>query len=151
MYEALKQETAAFRRFDEPSVLNAIRRDALDVLGARVRFSACRRRNGATSRRSDREVDVPQNDARKLDTRCRHERALFAGQMSQLMRERVEALVSVAVEYISKGAPAGAADTVHRIAKFDTSEGLTSLHNAADQHVPYAVLLYERYLGRPGT
>ena len=61
----------------------------------------------------------------------------------------MEALISVAVEYITRGAPAGAADTVHRLDKVDTSHGLESLSHVAAQHVPYAVLLYERYLGRP--
>ena len=37
----------------------------------------------------------------------------------------------------------------HRLAKADTAKGLSSLQNAANLHVPYAVLLYERYLGRP--
>jgi len=57
--------------------------------------------------------------------------------------------VSVAVYYITQGAPAGAADTVHRLDKVDTTEGLLSVQHAAIQHVPYAVLLYERYMGRP--
>jgi hypothetical protein len=147
-YEVLKQETGAFRRFDDQSVWNAFRRDALAFLVLRT-ILGLSPPEWCDLARSDREVDVPQNDARKLDTRCRHERTMFAGAISNLMRQRVGALVSVAVEYISKGAPAGAADTVHRIAKFDTSDGLASLHNAADQHVPYAILLYERYLGRP--
>jgi hypothetical protein len=50
---------------------------------------------------------------------------------------------------ISKGAPAGAADAVHRLDKVDTAHGLDSLRYIAAQHVPYAMLLYERYLGRP--
>jgi len=60
-----------------------------------------------------------------------------------------KALVSVAVDYITRGAPPGAADVVHRLNKIDSAEGLVSLRHAANQHVPYAVLLYERYLGRP--
>src|SRR5207249_10037895 len=40
-------------------------------------------------------------------------------------------------------------DEVPRLNKFDTSEGRVSLHHAAAEHVPYAVVLYERYLGRP--
>ena len=57
--------------------------------------------------------------------------------------------MSVAVEHVTKGAPPGAVGTVHRLNKIDTAEGLTSLRHAASQHVPYAALLYERYLGRP--
>lgn len=63
--------------------------------------------------------------------------------------QRLEALVTVACTYIITGAPAGAADTVHRLDKIDTAQGLASVQRVADFHVPYAVLLYERYLGRP--
>jgi hypothetical protein len=38
---------------------------------------------------------------------------------------------------------------VHRLDKFDTVDGLVSIRHAAQEHVPYAVLLYERFLGRP--
>jgi hypothetical protein len=62
---------------------------------------------------------------------------------------RARALVSVAVEYITRGAPAAAQDTVHRLAKVDTTNGIASVQHAANFHVPFAVLLYERYLGRP--
>lgn len=58
-------------------------------------------------------------------------------------------MVSVAVEYLSKGAPPDVIGTVHRLNKMDTTEGLASVRYVASQHVPYAVLLYERYLGRP--
>ena len=61
----------------------------------------------------------------------------------------MEALISVAIEYITRGAPPGSADAVHRLDKADTPHGLESLPHVASQHVPYAMLLYERYLGRP--
>ncbi len=38
---------------------------------------------------------------------------------------------------------------IHRLAKTDTADGLASLQNAANLHIPYVMLLYERYLGRP--
>ena len=38
---------------------------------------------------------------------------------------------------------------VHRLDKVDTKEGIKSLQSSADLGVPYAVLLYERFLGRP--
>jgi hypothetical protein len=40
-------------------------------------------------------------------------------------------------------------DVVHRLAKADTREGLAGVRHAANEGVPYAVLLYERFLGRP--
>ena len=58
-------------------------------------------------------------------------------------------MVDTACRHISAGATDRAPDTLHRMNKVDTSEGLTSVRGAADFHVPYAMLLYERYLGRP--
>jgi hypothetical protein len=147
-YETLKQETGAFAQFTEPAVWNALRRDALVYLVLRT-ILGLSPPEWCDVARSDRNLDVPQGEARGYDTRCRSNKALFGDAMSALTRTRVEALVSVAVEYITKGSPAGGEDTVHRLNKFDTSAGLASLQHAAGQHVPYAVLLYERYLGRP--
>lgn len=63
--------------------------------------------------------------------------------------DRVQALLATAASVISKGASSEATDTVHRLNKVDTARGLESLRYVAAQHVPYALLLYERYLGRP--
>ncbi len=63
--------------------------------------------------------------------------------------KRIEDLVKVAIQYITIGAPKESEGVIHRLAKFDTHEGLLSLQYAATENVPYAVLLYERYLGRP--
>lgn len=147
-YEILKAETGAFAQFDEAHVWNALRRDALVYLVLRT-ILGLSPPEWCDVARSDRNVDVPQGEARGYDTRCRSNRAMFGAGMSAHTRTRVEALVSVAVESITKGSPAGGEDTVHRLNKFDTSEGVASLQHAAAQHVPYSVLLYERYLGRP--
>ena len=40
-------------------------------------------------------------------------------------------------------------ETLHRLDKSDTSEGLTSLQSSAELGLPYSILLYERLLGRP--
>jgi hypothetical protein len=147
-YEVLKQETAAFERFDHGTVWAALRRDALVMVVLRTIFGMSPP-EWAEIARTERNTDVPQGDARGLDTRCRARRSLFAGAVPAKRKERVDALIAVAVEYITKGAPTAAADTVHRLDKFDTAKGIESLRYAAAQHVPYAVLLYERYLGRP--
>jgi len=63
--------------------------------------------------------------------------------------DRIDSLIKVAVQYIGEGAPSVQDGFLHRLAKFDTSYGKKSLTHAALENVPYAVLLYERYLGRP--
>jgi hypothetical protein len=150
-YEVLKRCTNAFDAFTPQEIWTALGENALTFLVLRT-ILGLSPPEWADLARSDLRVDVPQNVARDLDVRCRHEPGYFARlarPRSALALDRIEALVTVAADYITRGAPAGAADTVHRLAKVDTSEGLVSLRHAATEHVPYAVLLYERYLGRP--
>jgi len=45
--------------------------------------------------------------------------------------------------------PATDADKVHRLAKADTLEDAVSIRTMANIGAPYAMLLYERFLGRP--
>jgi hypothetical protein len=102
--------------------------------------------------RSETGTDIPQGYVRNLDSRCRSEHGYLASLSRPRHTEaldRVEALVSTAVKYITHGAPPGADDVVHRLAKVDTVQGLESVRYVAAQHVPYAMLLYERLLGRP--
>lgn len=150
-YEVLKRRTAAFARFDEESVWEAMREDALSFLVLRT-ILGFTPPEWADLARAERGSDIGQGYARGLDGACRLDRGLFA----RLARprdnkrlDRVEALVAVAVAAIARGAPPAAVDTVHRLAKVDTAEGVASLQHVAAHDVPYAVLLYERYLGRP--
>lgn len=146
-YEILKKETAAFATLTDATVWAALRADSMAYLVLRT-ILGLSPPEWCDVVRSERDVDVPQNTARQFDTRCRVEPDMFTS-MSGLTKTRLEALISVAVESIAKGSPAGGTDTVHRLNKFDTASGIASVQTAASQHVPYAVLLYERYLGRP--
>ena len=150
-YEALRRRTNAFADFTESSVWSALRENSL-CFGVIRTMLGMSPPEWADLARSDRQNDVTQGYARGLDGRCRSDRAYIMGlarpRHSKAL-DRIEALISVAIEYITRGAPPGAADTVHRLDKVDTSHGLESLRHVASQHVPYAMLLYERYLGRP--
>jgi hypothetical protein len=48
-----------------------------------------------------------------------------------------------------EGAPQVDVDKIHRLDKADTRASLDSLRTLAELGVPYAMLLYERFLGRP--
>ena len=150
-YEALRRRTNAFADFTESSVWSALRENSL-CFGVIRTMLGMSPPEWADLARNDRQSDVTQGYARGLDGRCRSDRAYIMGlarpRHSKAL-DRIEALISVAIEYITRGAPPGAADTVHRLDKVDTSHGLESLRHVASQHVPYAMLLYERYLGRP--
>src|SRR5262249_38530885 len=48
-----------------------------------------------------------------------------------------------------EGAPEVTADRLHRLDKADTKGGLSSIQSLAQLGVPYPMLLYEWFLGRP--
>lgn len=150
-YEVLKRHTAAFASFDDNTVTAALEEDALAYVVLRT-ILGLSPPEWADLAKSEKGVDVPQGAARGLDTRVRRARDYIARVRRTPQTEtarRLAALVAVAVEYIARGAPSTASGTLHRLAKVDTAEGVASLQHVASTHVPYAVLLYERYLGRP--
>jgi hypothetical protein len=62
---------------------------------------------------------------------------------------RVKALIDSACQLLSEGAPQVESDKIHRLDKADTKMGSDALSTMAGMGVPYAMLLYERFLGRP--
>lgn len=150
-YEILKHHTSAFSVFTEETVWSALMADSLVLVVLRT-ILGMSPPEWAELARSERDSDVDTNAARTLDTRVRHDRTFLSRNRedtSSASIPRVAALVSVAVEYITRGATPGAENTVHRLAKADTHGGIASLQHMATAHVPYSVLLYERHLGRP--
>jgi len=150
-YEVLKRETGGFENFVDATVWASLRADAMSFLVLRtiLGFSPP---EWADLARSDFGVDVPQNAARDFDSRSRKENDYFSrldATRSAVTKQRVSALVSVAVKYLTSTIDRVPEDMLHRLAKFDTQIGLESLRHAASHHAPYAMLLYERYLGRP--
>jgi hypothetical protein len=64
-------------------------------------------------------------------------------------KERLEAIVATACQLLTEGVPQVGSDQLHRLDKADTRHGEKSIANLAGMGVPYAMLLYERFLGRP--
>ena len=150
-YEVLKRKTSAFRNFTPQTIWVAMREDSLIFVVLRSILGVTPV-EWADLAATDLGSDVTQGAARSFDKSCRTNKDYVTNlnyMRSPKAIERMEALVEVAHKYLSEGAPAGAADTVHRLNKVDTAEGLDSLRRAADLDVPYPALLYERYLGRP--
>lgn len=148
-YEVLKRHMKGFAVLNEREVWAALREDALGLVVLRT-VVGMSPGEWAEIARQERGSDVSTTFARGIDVQVRKRRDYLARvKTGSLTEKRVGALVSVALEYIYRGAPPGAEDTVHRLAKVDTAEGMMSLQYVASEHVPYPVLLYERYLGRP--
>ncbi len=166
-YEVLKRHTAAFTNFTETAVGEALRENSR-VLGVLRAVLGMTPPEWAELARTEGMSDITQGAARGLDRACRETpeyvgiierryqaRLARSGRIGQRpvgrpkSFERIEALVRVAIQYITRGAPQETDGVVHRLAKFDTHDGIISLQHAAREDVPYAVLLYERYLGGP--
>ena len=93
-------------------------------------------------------VDISQGAARTIDRKIRL--APFKPLPSSGMTgQRINALIRAACQLIRDGAPNVAPHQFHRLDKADTKSGLNSVQGLATMGVPYAMVLYERFLGRP--
>lgn len=146
-YEALKKATAGFAKLPVEAVLEVTEGVpiTLIVLRSILGFTPPEWAYLASQRRG---VNVSQGFVRGLDRKIRLA-PLKPLRITDVTAPRVRALVETACEMIVKGRPTVEPQLVHRLGKADTSEGLRSVETMSTMGVPYAMLLYERFLGRP--
>jgi len=146
-YEVLKRHTAGFTAVESDCVVEALEEDPLAfiVLRTMLGFSPPELAYVASE---EADFTISQSFARTLDRQVRVER-----QVRQLAspqgRKRLVALISAACQLLKEGKTGTPPDMIHRLDKADTYSGLTSLRHLATEGVPYSMLLYERFLGRP--
>ncbi len=93
-------------------------------------------------------VEITQGFARSLDRKVRM-------QPTEPVRKQgvtyatLKVLVATACQLLNEGSPIVDATKLHRLGKADTQKGITSVQALSGLGVPYAMLLYERFLGRP--
>ncbi|HOV85751.1 MAG TPA: hypothetical protein PLM79_05270 [Syntrophobacteraceae bacterium] len=146
-YEALKKATSGFREFaGEPVYSTVISVPiSLIVLRSMLGFTPSEWAYIATQRTG---VEVTQGHARTLDRKIR----MMPSAPLKVQGEaaaRLKALVDSACQMLVEGAPDVEPDKLHRLDKADTRNGIQAVQNMAAMGVPYAMLLYERLLGRP--
>jgi hypothetical protein len=148
-YEALKKATHSFRELSSAAVLATVRAVPVSfiVLRSMLGFTPPEWTYAATQ---SSQTEVPQGAARALDRNIRM-KPLEPIRLKEggVTKARVEAMVVTACELLAEGAPADSPALLHRLNKADTKAGLVSIQPFADIGVPYAMLLYERFLGRP--
>lgn len=146
-YEALKQATSGFKNLDPDLVVTVVREFpiSLIVLRAMVGFTPPEWAYIATQRT---DISVTQGAARSLDRKIRLNPSNSLTTTGKTA-ERLKALVEIACQLLSDGAPQVDADKLHRLDKADTKSGLAGVRALAAVGVPYAMILYERFLGRP--
>ena len=93
-------------------------------------------------------IVIGQGFARALDRRIRLA-PLKPLTKARVAGARVRALIDSACQLLAEGAPQVESDKIHRLDKADTKMGWDALRTLAGIGIPYAMLLYERFLGRP--
>jgi hypothetical protein len=146
-YEALKAATQGFSRVEPSDVLAGILKEpiSLVVLRSMLGFTPPEWGYVATQRTG---VVVSQGFVRALDRKVRMTPETPINPTG-VTRERLQALVDAACQLLSQGIPKIETYQLHRLDKADTRGGIESIKNLSGMGVPYAMLLYERFLGRP--
>ncbi len=146
-YESLKAATESFSSFEPEELLPVVFSKPISIVVLRSMLGFTPPEWGyVTTQRTG--VTVSQGFARSIDRKVRMapENELNPGQKSLV---RLQAMVNAACQLLVHGVPDVPSDQLHRLDKADTSRGVDSIQNLARIGVPYAMLLYERFLGRP--
>lgn len=146
-YEALKRATSGFAILDVDRVLGVVLEVpiSLVVLRTVLGFSPPEWAYVATEATG---IDVTQGAVRSIDRGVRMS-PLDPLSGEGITGERIKALVSTACRLLFEGRPTVPEGCIHRLDKADTRNGVASLRSLADMGAPYAMVLYERLLGRP--
>jgi hypothetical protein len=146
-YEALKSATRGFVAIDMETVYPLVVNMpiTLIVLRSMLGFTPSEWAYVTTQRTG---VEVDQGVARGFDRKVRINPTVPL-RLKGLSEQRLKALVEASVSLLSDGAPAVDGAMIHRLDKADTRSGKKSLRTMASMGFPYAMVLYERFLGRP--
>ena len=147
-YQALKRRTDSFAVLTSENVLNAVHEVPIAFIVFRciLGFSPPEWAYLTTEMTN---VTVDQRAARSIDRDFRIDPLRSTKHRTGAAAKRIRAMIEVGVRMIEQGAGKGAPGLVHRLDKDDTAQGKPSLQSIADLGVPYPILLYERFLGRP--
>lgn len=146
-YEALKKALSGFRVISSEAVHEVALSVPISiiVLRAILGFTPSEWAYLTTQRTR---VEVTQGFARTLDRKIRMSPATPL-RVRGVTATRLKALIEAACELLAEAAPEVESDRIHRLNKADTTGGMKAIEHVATMGVPYAMLLYERFLGRP--
>jgi hypothetical protein len=146
-YEALKQGTDNFSAMNEQTVFSVITKCSISfvVLRAMLGFTPP---EWAYLAAQATKTDISQGFIRTLDRKIRS-KPMDPLRTTAESAGRIHKLVAAACELLANGLPSVPGDRLHRLDKADTRTGLSGMRALAQIGVPYAMVLYERFLGRP--
>lgn len=146
-YEALKTATEGFSKLDPDKIVPVAISKPISIVVLRSMLGFTPPEWGyITTQKTG--ISVTQGFVRSLDRKVRMAPGTELN-TSGVTKRRLEALVQTACHILSAGIPDVNRDQLHRLDKADTKYGLEGIRNLAGIGVPYAMLLYERFLGRP--
>jgi len=148
-YQALKKATIGFTSLGVIAITAVVYEIpiAFIVLRTILGFTPSEWADATTERTG---VAVDQGAARTMDRRIRVAPLTPLKAKGSVTDVRLQAMISAAVSMLEQGATGIDRSLIlHRLDKVDTANGLSSIRPIADLGVPYAALLYERFLGRP--
>ncbi len=147
-YEALKLATGNFHAMPLDAVLGTVYRTpiSLIVLRSMLGFTPPEWAYVTTQKTG---FEVTQGASRSIDRKIRMQPDRPLRNSDTLTDRRIKALVTTACQLLTDGAPEEPEGVLHRLGKADTRSGLASIRPLSEMGIPYAMLLYERFLGRP--
>lgn len=146
-YEALKSATSGFTDLAPAKVFPAAVEEPLVIIVLRTMLGFTPPEWGYESTQRTG-VEVSQGFVRSLDRKVRMNPGTSL-KIKGISKERLKALVDTACDLLSKSVPKVEVGQIHRLDKADTKHGTETIRNLAGMGAPYAMLLYERFLGRP--
>jgi hypothetical protein len=146
-YETLKKETGSFADTSLEALTRAVSACPISfiVLRSILGFTPPEWAYVSTQETG---TEVTQGFARSFDRKVRMAPLKPLSQKT-MASNAISALLGTAATILSGSVRAVEDDKIHRLDKADTRDGASSLQTVATLGVPYAMLLYERFLGRP--
>ncbi len=145
-YEALKTATEGFSQLDPDKVFPITTTEPITIVVLRSMLGFTPPEWGYVTTQITG-VSVTQGFVRSLDRKVRMAPDAKLN-TNGITDDRLKAMVQTACQLLSAGVPDVNKGQLHRLDKADTKYGLEGIRNLAGMGAPYAMLLYERFLGR---
>ena len=146
-YELLKKTARSFTALNEESMAELIFQYPITfiVLRSILGFTPSEWAEAATTQQG---MEITQGFARNLDRKIRLDPEMSLNSTGA-SADRLRALIKSACQLLIEGPDIDDAKFIHRLNKVDTASGIGGIETLAGMGVPYPMLLYERFLGRP--
>ena len=146
-YEALKIVTNGFQNFEVELILTAVCQKPMIIIVLRTILGFTPTEWAyVTAQRAG--IKLTQGFIRTLDRNIRLSPLKPLDNGSVLM-DKIKAMVETVCQLLKTSVPEVNQNQIHRLDKADTRDGIDSIKTLSVMGIPYAMLLYERFLGRP--